>query len=149
MFMQIAKTVAMRSTCHRLNVGAVLVSRDHNILSIGYNGAPEGRDHCQGSVCSYMTEAGCRVIHAEANALMRDRLGGGRDASLYITHSPCMECAALILNHSRPIANIYYEVEYRNTTPVDRLIQDFEGGIFRLSPSGYLLDRKTGKVVEV
>lgn len=160
MFMQIARTVALRSTCHRLNVGAVLVSSAHNVLSIGYNGAPEGREHCGGSSCVYMTDKGCQVIHAEANALRRDEARLGEEsnpinflpASLYVTHSPCEVCAKYLLAHSkkyRTIVDVYYEVEYRDVSPLDMLMRESTIGIFRLSPSGYLLDKRTGEVREV
>lgn len=67
MFMEIAHAVARRSTCMRLNVGAVIV-QGRSIVSIGYNGAPSGAPHCLGNACP--GKLVCReTIHAEDNAL--------------------------------------------------------------------------------
>lgn len=154
MFLRIAETVALRSTCHRLNVGAVLVSASNNILSIGYNGSPSGMQHCTGQGCPYfIADKGCQVIHAEANALKRDRLSASPVAALgcalYVTHSPCMVCAKLIAAHPRQITHLIYGVEYRDTSPVEWLIQNSPIDILRLSPSGYLLSKRDNTVREV
>ena len=128
-FLTITRDVAERSTCNRAKVGAVIV-RDKNILAAGYNGAPSGMPHC--------TEVGCliyqsktpngdieencfRTIHAEINAIAQAaRNGSGiRDASIYITHSPCIHCLKVLVNTG--IKHIYYEKPYKLHTLQDLL----------------------------
>lgn len=67
-FIIIAKDIAMRSTCKRAAVGAVIV-RDNIILATGYNGAPAGEPHCTDVGCIMEDEHCKRAIHAEINAL--------------------------------------------------------------------------------
>ena len=90
-----AQVAALRSTCTRLHVGAVLV-KDENILSTGRNGTARGLPHC-----SCGPEAPCTAtVHAEANAVaFAARRGGGTEgATLYATHAPCVRCAGLLIN---------------------------------------------------
>ena len=104
-FLQIAKDVAVRSTCDRKNVGAVIV-RDKQILSTGYNGSAKGQPHCDDpGVGHELKEMGgrmscVRTVHAEANAIAQAArhgvaIGG---ATLYTTASPCYDCAKMIVN---------------------------------------------------
>lgn len=114
-FMDIAHTVAMSSTCSRLTVGAIL-TRDRRIISLGYNGAPSGISHCD------HTEDGdtpCeKAVHAEVNTIaFAARAGVSTEGTvLYTTHSPCMNCAKLIINSG--IKEVIYLVEYRNSSPL-------------------------------
>ncbi|ALA11837.1 dCMP deaminase [Mycobacterium phage Panamaxus] len=104
-FLEIAKTVAIRSDCERSQVGAVVV-KDRRVRATGYNGAPAGRSGCASCPrrrstvepgSSYDTGPGrCVAVHAEANALLycdREDLIG---ATLYITRAPCGGCQKLI-----------------------------------------------------
>lgn len=117
-YLDIAQTVAGRSTCLRRCYGAILVKSDE-IISTGYNGAPRGRRNCVD--LSYCTREAlnipsgeryelCRSVHAEANAIIsaarRDMIGGtlylvGRDAAsgelLHDTTS-CAMCRRMIIN---------------------------------------------------
>ncbi len=98
-FMDIAFTVATRSTCDRAHVGAVLV-RDRRILATGYNGAPAGLPHCD-EVGHLMVEGHCvRTLHAEQNAIIQAALHGinTEGATAYVTHQPCLTCAKMIIN---------------------------------------------------
>ncbi len=98
-FMQIAFTVAERSTCDRAHVGAVLV-RDRRILATGYNGAPSGLPHCD-EVGHLMIDNHCvRTLHAEQNAIIQAALHGvgTQDATAYVTHQPCLTCAKMLIN---------------------------------------------------
>ena len=73
--MDIAFTVAQRSTCDRAHVGAVLV-RDRRMLTTGYNGAPAGLPHCD-DVGHLMVDGHCvRTLHAEQNAIIQAALHG-------------------------------------------------------------------------
>lgn len=120
-FMTITHQVAERSTCNRAKVGAVIV-RDKNILATGYNGAPAGMPHCTDVGCLIYEsktpngdiEENCfRTIHAEMNAIAQAAKNGStiKDASIYITHTPCIHCLKVLVNTG--IKNIYYEVPYK------------------------------------
>ncbi len=98
-FLQIAFTVAQRSTCDRAHVGCVLV-RDRRILTTGYNGAPAGLPHCD-DVGHLMIDGHCvRTLHAEQNALIQAALHGvgTEGATAYVTHHPCLTCAKMLIN---------------------------------------------------
>lgn len=120
-FMTITRQVAERSTCKRAKVGAVIV-RDKNILATGYNGAPAGMPHCidvgcliyQSKTPNGDTEENCfRTIHAEMNAIAQAAKNGAsiKDASIYITHTPCIHCLKVLVNTG--IKSIYYEIPYK------------------------------------
>ena len=128
-FMTITRQVAERSTCPRAKVGAVIV-RDKNILATGYNGAPAGLPHCTEVGCLMYTsktpsgevEENCyRTIHAEINAIAQAAKNGTsiRDADIYITHTPCIQCLKVIINTG--IRRVYYEHEYKQHTLADLL----------------------------
>jgi len=123
-FITITRQVAERSTCLRAKVGAVIV-RDRSILATGYNGAPAGLPHCTEAGCliyrsqtpSGDTEENCfRTIHAEINAIAQAAKNGVsiRDASIYITHTPCIHCFKVLINTG--ITRICYEREYKLQT---------------------------------
>ena len=97
--MQIAFTVAQRSTCDRAHVGCVLV-RDRRILTTGYNGAPAGLPHCD-DVGHLLIDGHCvRTLHAEQNAIIQAALHGVSTdgATAYVTHQPCLTCAKMLIN---------------------------------------------------
>lgn len=117
-YLDIAETVAERSTCLRRRYGAIIV-RDDEIVSTGYNGAPRGRKNCVDiGHCLRDTlniPAGeryemCRAVHAEANAIIsaarRDCIGGtvflagrsGKTGELLTEATPCAMCRRLIIN---------------------------------------------------
>ena len=106
-FLEIARTVAKRSTCLRRQVGAVLV-RDKQILSTGYNGAPSGIAHCDIVGClreKLKVPPGekhelCRGLHAEQNAIIQAAVHGVTidRSTMYCTHEPCSVCSKMIIN---------------------------------------------------
>ncbi len=74
-FMKIAEDVALRSTCDRAMVGAVLV-REKHIISTGYNGSPAGLEHCD-DIGHLMVDGHCvRTVHAESMPSSRRRCLG-------------------------------------------------------------------------
>ena len=98
-FLDIAFTVAERSTCDRAHVGAVLV-RGRRILATGYNGSPAGLPHCD-DVGHLMVDSHCvRTLHAEQNAIIQAALHGvsSEGATAYATHQPCLTCAKMLIN---------------------------------------------------
>lgn len=120
MFMDIAETVAKRSACLRNNVGCVIINEDNNIVSIGYNGPAAGVPQCIPELC----HKGCDIaIHAEDNAIIRMPSISYRQEegiirvkniySLFVTVSPCINCAKQIVNRG-DIRKVYYRYEYRD-----------------------------------
>lgn len=98
-FLDIAFSVAERSTCDRAHVGAVLV-RDRRILTTGYNGSPAGLPHCD-EVGHLLVDGHCvRTLHAEQNAIIQAALHGvsTEGATAYVTHQPCLTCAKMLIN---------------------------------------------------
>jgi dCMP deaminase len=147
MFMMMARAASMRSTCFRLNVGAVLVAGDKHVLSLGYNGNAPGEPHCTGNGCVPPGSTGCqRSIHAEANALSHGPvfMEFYDNKTMYTTTSPCNDCADRMIKAG--VTRVVYEGEYRDTSSLQRLI---EHGVIvhRLTPSGYLVSFATGELI--
>lgn len=112
LFMRVAYLIALRGTCPRASVGALIV-KDGRIVSMGYNGAAPGEEHCTDAGCQ--GDNGCtRAVHAEANAISFAAKAGvsTEGATLYTTHSPCPVCARLIA--ACGIIRVTYEHEYRD-----------------------------------
>lgn len=124
-YMQVAELTAQLSRARRLQVGCVIV-KDDNIISFGWNGTPPGWDNnCEDTVWNSNGERTLKtrpeVIHAEANALMKlcRTHSSSKEASLFLTHAPCVECAKLI--SSAGISQVFYRHHYRNQDGVDLL----------------------------
>lgn len=112
-FMNIARVVATRSTCPRKHVGALLV-RDRVILSTGYNGSIRGMPHCSEVGCMMQDGHCVATIHAEANAVLQAAREGVciRDATCYVTASPCWNCFKQLANTG--VQRICYGEFYRD-----------------------------------
>lgn len=116
-YLRMARIWAENSYCKRRQVGALVV-KDKMIISDGYNGTPSGFENVcedEGNVTkSY-------VLHAEANAITKlARSSNNSDGStLYITDSPCIECAKLIIQAG--IKRVVYANKYRLTEGIDLL----------------------------
>lgn len=116
-YLRMARIWAENSYCLRRQVGALIV-KDKMIISDGYNGTPSGFENVcedeQGVTKPY-------VLHAEANAITKiARSGNNSDgATLYVTDSPCIECAKLIIQSG--ISRVVYAKAYRLTEGVDLL----------------------------
>lgn len=94
-YLEMARVWAKNSYCKRRQVGAIIV-KDRMIISDGYNGTPEGFENiCEDE--NFKTKP--YVLHAEANAITKvaKSNNSSEGATLYITTSPCMECAKLII----------------------------------------------------
>jgi dCMP deaminase len=109
-YVKVAKETALLSKAKKLQVGCVIV-RDNRILSIGYNGTPSGWDNC----CEENGKTKPEVLHAEANALMKlcSSTESSLRATLFVTHTPCIECAKLI--YQAGISQVYYINQYDAT----------------------------------
>ena len=109
-YIQMAKIWAENSYCKRRKVGALLVS-GRMIISDGFNGTPEGFENvCEDD--NYVTKP--YVLHAEANAITKvaKSNNSSEGATLYVTTSPCVECAKLIIQSG--IRRVVYSDRYHN-----------------------------------
>ena len=112
-----AKEWGKLSHCMRKQVGALIV-KDRMIISDGYNGTPSGfENYCEddeGYTKWY-------VLHAEANAILKVAAStqSCKEATLYITLSPCQQCSKLI--HQAGIKRVVYAEAYKDSSGVDFL----------------------------
>ena len=119
-YMNTAYNFAVCSTAMRLKVGCIIV-KDTRIISIGYNGTPSGWDN----ECEHMPEpvyvTKPEVLHAETNAIAKLARtgGGGEGATLFVTHSPCLDCSKLIFQSG--INSVYYGEKYRSSEGLEFL----------------------------
>ena len=116
-YLRMARIWAENSYCQRRQVGALVV-KNKMIISDGYNGTPSGFEN----ICE--DEAGVTkpyVLHAEANAITKlARSGNNSEGStLYVTASPCIECAKLIIQAG--IRRVVYGEKYRLTDGIELL----------------------------
>ena len=118
-FMSIAFLAASRSSCDRLHVGSVLV-KDTHIISMGYNGFLAGVPHT--SIVRNNHEQA--TVHAEQNAISdAARRGVSVDnATAYITHYPCINCAKILA--ASGIKKIVYHSDYKNDEIVNEIYKD-------------------------
>jgi len=116
-YLEMASVWSKNSYCKRRQVGALLV-KDRMIISDGYNGTPSGFENIcedeEGHTKAY-------VLHAEANAITKVAKSGNSSegATMYVTTSPCLECAKLIIQAG--IKRLVYRDNYRITDGVDLL----------------------------
>jgi len=112
-----AKEWSKLSHCERKKVGALIV-KDRMIISDGYNGTPTGFDNC----CEDDDgDTKWHVLHAEANAILKvaSSTQSCKDATLYITLSPCKQCSKLI--HQAGFIRLVYTEKYKDTSGLDFL----------------------------
>ena len=117
--MKTAETFAELSHACRLHVGAIVV-KDDRIISIGYNGMPAGWDNdCEDTIQhsddTVTLKSKPEVLHAETNAIAKlaKSTESGDGAVLFVTHSPCLDCAKLIFQSG--IRSVFYRNSYRST----------------------------------
>ena len=110
-YMRMAAIWAENSYCKRRKVGALIV-KDKMIISDGYNGTPSGFEN----ICEdEKNETKAYVLHAEANAITKVACSHNSSlgATMYVTTSPCIECAKLIIQAG--ITRVVYNQKYRRT----------------------------------
>ncbi len=115
--MRMATEWAKLSHCSRKQVGALIV-KDRMIISDGYNGTPTGFENTCETVEG---DTKWYVLHAEANAILKVAASTQScvGATLYVTLSPCRECAKLI--YQSGIVRVVYQNAYKDTTGLDFL----------------------------
>lgn len=115
-YLAMARIWSLNSYCVRRQVGALMV-KDKMIISDGYNGTPSGFEN----VCEDGDKTKPYVLHAEANAISKVAKSNNSSmgATMYITASPCIECAKLIIQAG--ISRVVYSEEYRSSEGIDLL----------------------------
>ena len=116
-YLRMARIWAENSYCKRRQVGALIV-KDKMIISDGYNGTPVGFEN----ICEDENDnTKAYVLHAEANAITKvaQSNNSSKGATLYVTTSPCIECAKLIIQSG--IKRVVFGEVYRLTDGVDLL----------------------------
>ena len=143
-YMQMAYQIAKLSYAKRRRVGCIIV-KDTQVISTGYNGTPHGFDNnceeeqvreienenhkqileekgydCEDSCCSKEVTKR-EVLHAESNTLAKVSKStlSSDGADMYITMSPCFDCAKLIIQSG--IKKVFYSESYRDTSGIDIL----------------------------
>ncbi len=141
-YMDVAHRFAELSHARRLHVGAIIV-KDDRIISIGYNGMPAGWDNDCEDVVQHSDDTTSlktkpEVLHAETNAIAKlaKSTESGADATMFITHSPCLDCAKLIFQSG--ISSVFYRDSYRS-----------EDGIQFLKASGITVEQLTVNSKEI
>jgi dCMP deaminase len=110
-YLEMAKIWGQNSYCKRKQVGALIV-KQRMIISDGFNGTPSGfENNCEDE--NFITKP--YVLHAEANAITKvaKSNNSSENSTLYVTTSPCLECAKLIIQSG--IKRVVYADQYHNT----------------------------------
>src|ERR1700760_3557937 len=108
-YLQLAETLAKRSTCGRLQVGTVITSDDfRKVLAVGYNGNATGLPNC----CDREEPGNCGCLHSEENAVINCDAPRHIEKVAFITHLPCVQCAKRLINLGN-VKEVYYGQDYR------------------------------------
>jgi len=115
-FLEMAYVFANLSKAKRRKVGCIIV-KDGQVISNGFNGTPSGFDNC----CEINNKTKPEVLHAESNALMKiaRSTNSSIGSTMYLTCSPCFECAKLIIQSG--ITRLVYKEDYRKEDGIDLL----------------------------
>lgn len=108
-YLQLAQTLAKRSTCSRLKVGTVITSVDfRKVLAVGYNGNATGLPN----QCDREEPGNCGCLHSEENAVINCDAPRMIEKFVFVTHLPCVQCAKRLINLGN-VKHIYYGEDYR------------------------------------
>lgn len=117
-FKAFTQQLATLSKCTERQVAAIITDKElSQVHSIGINGGPKGLADC---LCVLDGKYGC--IHAEINALVKCR-SDALDKVMFVTLSPCVACAAAIINAPGSFSAVYYFEEWKNTEGIKLLKQ--------------------------
>jgi dCMP deaminase len=124
LYMDWAERVSQLSHARRLKIGALIVKDNH--VHYGYNGMPEGWDNNCENIVGYnkgepVLKTKPEVLHAESNAIAKLAKSheSAAGADLFVTHSPCLDCAKLILQSG--IRRVWFKNHYRDSYGVEFL----------------------------
>lgn len=150
-YMEIAQCIAKLSYAIRNKVGAIILSKNGQIISQGFNGTPTGQDNCcEEVICgSHFNDGTCNcgcqdnektiyrckpcefctlvtkksVLHAESNAIAKCAkwLNTTEESTIYVTLSPCYDCSKLIIQSG--IKRVVFSDTYRITDGLDYLVE--------------------------
>jgi dCMP deaminase len=108
-YLQLAKTLAERSTCTRLQVGTVITSTDfRKVLAVGYNGNATGLHNG----CDRDEPGNCGCLHSEENAVINCDSPRTVEKFVFVTHLPCVQCAKRLINLGN-VKAVFYGEDYR------------------------------------
>ena len=108
-YLNLAKTLAARSTCHRLQVGTVITSTDfRKVLAVGYNGNATGIHNG----CDRDEPGNCGCLHSEENAVINCDAHRFIEKYVFVTHLPCVACAKRLINLGN-VKKVFYGEDYR------------------------------------
>lgn len=108
-YMELARVLAKRSTCRRLQVGTVITSTDYRkVLAVGYNGNATGLPN----QCDRDEVGNCGCLHSEENAVINCDAPRSTEKHVFVTHLPCVQCAKRLINLGN-VKKIYYGIPYR------------------------------------
>ena len=119
MWLSLLRPMALRSTCPRRQVAAIITDEKGQLLASGYNGVPSGIDHCIDVGCAGRHDpkgdtSRCVAVHAEQNALLQLGERVHRAHTMYVTCTPCFTCTKLICN--TPIRRIVFLEPYADAS---------------------------------
>ncbi|MCM2278478.1 MAG: deaminase [Oligoflexia bacterium] len=118
-YMDLARTLARRSTCRRLGVGTVITSTDfRKVLAVGYNGNATGLHNG----CDREEPGNCGCLHSEENAVINCDSPRFIEKIVFVTHLPCVACAKRLINLGN-VKAVYYAEDYRLKDSIDLLRQ--------------------------
>ncbi len=108
-YLRLARELARRSTCKRLQVGTVITSTDfRKVLAVGYNGNATGLPN----TCDRDEPGNCGCLHSEENAVINCDSPRAMEKLVFVTHLPCVGCAKRLINLGG-VRRIYYGEDYR------------------------------------
>ena len=130
-YLNLAWTMAQRSTCSRLKVGTVITSTDYRkVLAVGYNGNASGLPN----QCDRADIGNCGCLHSEENAVINCDSPRSVEKIVFVTHHPCVQCAKRLINLGN-IRKIYFSDPYRDPSPaadvlarVGIIVEQFKNG---------------------
>ncbi len=109
-YMNLAFTMAERSTCNRLKVGTVITTTDfRKVLAVGYNGNATGLPNR----CDRTEPGNCGCLHSEENAVINCDCPRNIPKIVFVTHHPCVSCAKRLINLGG-VQTVFYSQEYRS-----------------------------------
>ena len=120
-FLKIAKNISELSHCNRAKVGALVVNTEKNIIGYGFNGTPSGFDNNAEILVDGKLVTKAETLHAESNAIAKIAKStfSSDGSTMYITLSPCYDCAKLIVQAG--IKRVVFCEFYRNTEALELL----------------------------
>jgi dCMP deaminase len=146
-FMELAVNLSKKSHCVKRHVGAVL-TKDTRIISIGYNGPPQGTHNCDEEWpevgCARDSRGSCSLaLHAEENAILYAVKNGTKikDSTLYVTLAPCLACARTVYSVGvKKVIYLHSYAEYKGFA--------IEDGVEFLKKFGVIVEKYQGELAK-